>query len=354
MNMKVIEVKDKKDIKRFTDLAARLYDSGNKTEDPGDITKLLEGTHVLSKYFTLKAYLVTDDGNKVRGRFGLTIYDNDDSLYLGYFECENDPEAARAIFDYASEYAKANGFKRVVGPVDSSFWIKYRLKINKFEAPYTGEPYNLDYYLGLFEDNGFKVAEHYVSHRFATVDESYSNPKFTEHYNEFISRGYSIVKPAMEDFDKVIEEVYELISDLYSDFPIYKYISKEDFVAVFSSYKKIINMDMVRMAYYNGKAAGFYISVPNYGNIVYDLTPLNILKILKIRKDPKDYVMLYMGVDPRHTGLGKALCYAIAEELKKSNLPSIGALQKDGKITQKYGEEVVNDVYEYVLLQKEI
>ena len=352
--MKVIEVKNKKDIKRFTDLASRLYDAKNNTEDPGDITKLLEGKHVLSKYFTLKAFLVTDDADNVKARFGLTIYDKDDTLYLGYFESEDNSEAAKAVFDYAADYAAANGFKRITGPVDSSFWIKYRLKINKFEAPYTGEPYNKDYYLKLFEDNGFKVAEHYVSHRFETVDESYSNPKFTEHYNEFISKGYSIIKPEMADFDKVIGEVYEMISELYSDFPIYKYVSREDFIEVFSSYKKIINMDMVRMAYFEGKAVGFYISVPNYGNIVYNLTPANILKILKIRKDPKDYVMLYMGVDRKHTGLGKALCYAIAEELKKSNLPSIGALQKDGKITQKYGEEVVSDVYEYVLLQKDI
>ena len=44
------------------------------------------------------------------------------------------------------EYAKEHKFRKIIGPVDASFWLKYRLKINKFERPYTGEPYNKDYY----------------------------------------------------------------------------------------------------------------------------------------------------------------------------------------------------------------
>ena len=41
----------------------------------------------------------------------------------------------------------------------------------------------------------------------------------------------------------------------------------------------------------------------------------NILKILRLRKKPKKYVMLYMGVDRNHTGLGKAIVQSIVDEL---------------------------------------
>jgi hypothetical protein len=34
--------------------------------------------------------------------------------------------------------------------------------------------------------------------------------------------------------------------------------------------------------------------------------------------------------------------------------PRIGALAHDGKVTQNYAKEMVNNVYEYVLLEKEI
>ena len=64
--------------------------------------------------------------------------------------------------------------------------------------------------------------------------------------------------------------------------------------------------------------------------------------------------MLYMGVDRNHTGLGKALASSIVEELKQNNLPSIGALAKDGKITQKYGSDAIDAQCEYVLLERKI
>ena len=64
--------------------------------------------------------------------------------------------------------------------------------------------------------------------------------------------------------------------------------------------------------------------------------------------------MLYLGVDRNHKGLGKAIAYSMAEELKKNNLPSINVLIRDGNVNIKYGEDKINDVYEYVLLEREV
>ena len=121
------------------------------------------------------------------------------------------------------------------------------------------------------------------------------------------------------------------------------------------SYKQIMNMSMTKLAYYNGKAVGFYVSIPDYGNLVYHTgNPVNIAKILMTKKKPKRYVMLYMGVDQQHRGLGKALVYAIMKELMASGLPSIGALMRDGKLTQTYANGDITGVYEYVLLERTI
>ena len=346
--------KEDKYINDFIKLTPKLYDKNDNMEDPDTIKSILLEKHPLSKYFKLDKFLIYDKDDVV-GRFAITRYPDDkDTCYIGFFECINDKKVAKELFNSANKFASDNGYKNIIGPVDASFWIKYRLKINKFERPYTGEPYNKDYYFDLFKDNGYVVKEHYVSNRYEEVDETYRNPKFKEHYDEFIKLGYEIVKPKDSDFDKCMKEVYKMVTDLYSDFPIYKNVKEKDFLEVFSSFKKIINMDMVRMAYFKGEPVGFYISVPNYNNIVYHLTPVNIAKILKIRKKPKDYVMLYMGVEKGHTGLGKALVYSIMLELMESGLPSIGALARDGKINAKYASEMIDSTYEYVLLGKEV
>ncbi len=341
-------------VKDFVSLPKMLYDKATNMEAPGTVKSIITGTHVLSSYFDLEVYIIYDRKNVV-GRFALTTYEGDNVAFLGFFECVHDKAVAAYLFSLADAGCRELGRRALQGPVDASFWIKYRLKINRFDVPpYTGEPYNKDYYYDLFLDAGYEVCEHYTSNEFRNVDETYGNEKFEQRFKAFADHGYSIVSPTLQEYDKAVEDVYRMIADLYSDFPIFKYISKDDFLKQFASYKSIMNMTMTKMAYYQGKAVGFYISIPDYGNMVYHLNPINLIQILRLRKKPKKYVMLYMGVDSAHTGLGKALVYSIMKELMKSGLPSIGALVRDGKPNQKYVHEEVRGVYEYVLLQKEI
>lgn len=353
--MKLVKVgTEKSNIKRFVDFPKRMYSSKDNMESASQMKALLEGTHPLSKYFDLDAYLILRD-DVTAGRFAITTYPDDTTAYLGFFECINDKEVSSFLFSEAEKIAKEKKCSVIIGPVDASFWLKYRLKINNFDLPpYTGEPYNKDYYLELFQNSGYEISEHYTSSAFRSVGEDYINEKFENRYKEFLAQGYKIESPKAEEYEKAVEEVYTLITELYSDFPIYKNVSKEDFCEMFKSYKTIMNMSMTKMAYYNGKAVGFYISLPDYGNRVYHAGLLDIPGILKTRKHPDRYVMLYMGVDQKHRGLGKALVYAIMKELMKSGLPSIGALARDGKVTQNYAEEEKTSIYEYVLLKHEL
>ncbi len=356
MKMECIEfTNEKKYINQFIKLGRSLYEKKQNMQDDKELRSVLCGEHVLSKYFKLYKFLILKNKKPI-GRFAITAYENDSTAYLGFFECVNDSAVAKFLFEKAYEFSKSKGFERIVGPVDASFWIKYRLKINLFDKPpYTGEPYNREYYLKLFKESGYEICEHYTSGIFDKVDIGYDNSKYTQRLKAFSENGYEIISPKPEDFDRVLKELYHLIIDLYSDFPIFKSVCEEDFLEHFKNFKLIIDMRMVKMAYFNGKPVGFYISLPNYSNLVHHTDKLSsLIKILKIRKNAKDYVMMYMGVDREHTGLGKALVQSIIEELKILQVPSIGALQRDGKITQKYAEELIEDRYEYVLLRKEI
>ncbi len=341
-------------IKDFLSLPKELYGRLDNMEDSGTMESLLIGTHPLSSYFRLEPFLVYDEKRPV-ARFAITTYEGDDTAYLGFFECINDKNVSGFLFEKAYDHCKDAGFSRIEGPVDASFWIKYRLKINRFDVlPYTGEPYNKEYYYDLFLDAGYEVSQHYTSNLYRSVDDGYVNEKYEERFKIFTDNGYRIESPRAEDFDKCLKDVYRMVTELYGDFPVFKNVSEEDFIKVFSSYKQIMNMTMTKIAYYKDKAVGFYVSIPDYGNIVYHLNPVNLIKILGLKKKPKRYVMLYMGVEPQHQGLGKAIVYSIMKELMKSGLPSIGALARDGKITQKYAFDDVTDVYEYVLLERRL
>lgn len=341
-------------IDEFLKLPNILYDKSTNTEDPNTVKKLLTEKHPLSKYFKLYKFLIYDE-NELVGRFTITKYPNDNVAYLGFFECINDAKTAKFLFKSVDKFCLKNNINKVIGPVDASFWIKYRLKINLFDnLPYTAEPYNKEYYLKLFQDNNYKIIEHYTSNIYKPVEYNYINNKYESRYLNYINNGFKIISPNIKDFDSILEDLYTLLTKLYKDFPIYKHINKEDFISIFKSYKKIINPTMLKLAYYENKLVGFFISIPNYNNKVYNLTLPNILKILTIKHKPKEYIMLYMGVEPEYKGLGSSLVYSIINELKESNLPSIGALAKDGKVSQNYAKELIDKQYEYVLLEREL
>lgn len=143
--------------------------------------------------------------------------------------------------------------------------------------------------------------------------------------------------------------------ELYSHFPTYKRITKTEFCTRYKSLKPILNYNMVRLAYYKGKPVGFFISVPNYGNLVCGkLTPWKLIRILARKRKPSSYVMLYMGVDREHRGLGKALAEDIRSELKRLQVPSVGALIRDGNINKNYVENIREFEYRYALFQKNV
>ena len=354
--MKLVKFEnEKRYVRDFINLPKKLYDSSENMENPNTVKKILLGTHPLSKYFKLDKFLVFDDNGKAVGRFCITTYEGDNTAYMGFFECINDNEIAKFLFDKMFVFCKERNYEKVQGPVDASFWIKYRLKINNFETPYTGEPYNKDYYFVFFKENGFDVKEHYTSNVFLAIDETYVNEVFEKRFDEFVSKGYEIRSLKNGEFSKAIDDVYRLLIVLYKDFPIFKEIEIESFRELFNSYEQIIDNDMTKFAYFNGEMVGFYISIPDYGNLVYHTDNLfNIFKILRRKKKPKRFVMLYIGVDLQHRGLGKALVYAIMKELKINGLPSISALIRDGRVNQKYALKDVTDVYEYVLLERRL
>lgn len=341
-------------VEAFLSLPNKLYKENENMEDRSTTKKILLGRHPLSEYFKVYKFLIYK-AKELSGRFILTQYPKDDTLYLGFFECVDNKEVADYLFYNVEHFAKLHGFKKIVGPVDASFWVKYRLKINKFDKPYTGEPYNKDYYYDMFLSHGYSVAEHYTSNIFPVVDRQYKNDKLKDRLNRINEQGYVIKSPQKQDFNKVMDEVYDMIIDLYKDFPVFKKIRRETFMQLFNNYKYILDYRMVKMAYYNGESVGFFISTPDYSNVVYHLDGLSsVVNANRIKNNPPRYIMLYLGAKKKHPGVGAALSEVMLEELQRLQVPSIGALMKDGKMTQNFAKDLAEGCYEYVLLEKEI
>jgi len=230
------------------------------------------------------------------------------------------------------------------------------LKIDNFDKrPYVGEPYNKEYYYRMFTDNGYVVKDKYTSDSYDKVEDPRSIERFNKRYDYFIEKGYEFKSPTLDEWDKAIGEVYELIMKLYRGFNTFVELEKNDFLEIFGAYKSILDLNMVKLAYYEGKAVGFVIGIPNYNNRVYHLGNIkNLLDIMKIKKRADEYIITYMGVDNEHRGLARALSRLLLIELKKKDAAFVGALIREGTATSTIVKETLNFKYNYVLMKRRL
>jgi len=356
-SIKVEQGINDKIIKDFIQLPSQLY----KSECPQDRNtelNILNNKHVLSDTFEIMpfvAYKIDKNKEIVVARCIVTLYKEDEIGYIGFFECIDSRYVCSKLFEKVEDYIRSKNKTKIVGPVDSSFWIKYRFKHKStliFSETYTGEPYNKIYYTDLWRECGYNISDTYESNFYRLIEKDDMSEKLSNRLNMLNNKGYKIVKLKRRNFNKDIIKIYKLIKETYKNFPIYKDITQEQFVKLFKNLKYILNFSMVKLVYKDGNAVGFIINIPNYNTC--NINNINILKLLKIRLKPKEYIIMYIGVKREHLGIGSALAEDTKRELYNKKCTSIGALVHKGKASGGYYKELIEHRTEYVILTKEI
>ncbi len=340
-------------LKGFLALPKALYPRERRTQDTKAEKAILNGTHPLSGEFTVRAYLAVDDGASPQGRCVLTYYPDDPAAYVGFFECVEDLDVCRALLSAAEAQARADGKEKLVGPLNASFWIGYRFKVENFDEHFTGEPDNLPYYADFWEACGFTVSERYYSNYLRSPTPEDPSEKWEKRLQRALDKGYEIRSLERGKFDEALRDIYRMLVRLYAKFPAFKLITEEQFTALFGSLKYVVDYECVLLGYKDGELAGFFVCVPNYGTLVDgDLSLRDLPAILRIRRNCKEYVILYIGVDRKHLGLGGAFAQTIRQIGQNKGAGSIAALIHEGNGSGVFFRELTTHTARYVLLEK--
>ena len=340
-------------LKGFLALPKALYPRERRTQDTKAERAILNGTHPLSGEFTVRAYLAVDDGASPQGRCVLTYYPDDPAAYVGFFECVEDLDVCRALLSAAEAQARADGKEKLVGPLNASFWIGYRFKVENFDEHFTGEPDNLPYYADFWEACGFTVSERYYSNYLRSPTPEDPSEKWEKRLQRALDKGYGIRSLERGKFDEALRDIYRMLVRLYAKFPAFKLITEEQFTALFGSLKYVVDYECVLLGYKDGELAGFFVCVPNYGTLVDgDLSLRDLPAILRIRRNCKEYVILYIGVDRKHLGLGGAFAQTIRQIGQNKGAGSIAALIHEGNSSGVFFRELTTHTARYVLLEK--
>jgi GNAT superfamily N-acetyltransferase len=167
MPVEVRPVASKRELKAFMRLPWRLYRNEPNWVPPllTDLRKRLDRErnpffeHAEAEYF-----LAWRDGRPV-GRITAQVdrnfnefQDNEWGMF-GFFECEDDPEAAGALLDAAAAWLRGRGRDRMVGPMDFTTNDECGLLVEGHDrTPIIFTPWQHPYYQGLLEGAGLTKA----------------------------------------------------------------------------------------------------------------------------------------------------------------------------------------------------
>ena len=160
--LEVVEVKTRKDLRRFIRFPDRLYKGCAQYVPALHSEEMHSLTDAASlHYCNLRLWMVYD-GSKPMGRIGAMINPRYNELYgrkyvrFGWFDCVNDIEVARLLFDAATQWARGEGMVQIHGPLQYDTLGKQGMMVEGYEhVPPFNCPYNFPYYNDLVTALGF-------------------------------------------------------------------------------------------------------------------------------------------------------------------------------------------------------
>jgi len=260
-------------------------------------------------------FLARRDG-KVVGRIAAIIDRNfievrqEQIGLFGFFEAEDDKEAAQALFNKAAEWLKARGITRMLGPASPSMNDEIGVLVDAFDLPpMIKMVWNPCYYPALYEQAGFRKAMDLWAWMIRHEDIS----------ERLVRAGAAILKRSratlrnvnMKKFDREVKTVREIYNRAWANNWGFVPWTEAEFNHIAKSLKSVIDPNMVLIA----EIDGFALSLPDVNmalkHINGRLFPFGLPILLWHARKINQVRVVILGVakEFRNRGLDTAMYY---------------------------------------------
>lgn len=316
--MRIIEVKDQRDLNRFLALPYRLYKNDPMWVPPLRAEMRAQfnpNTNPFLKHCQYVLLLAVED-NTVVGRIA-AFYDELANQFwgepvglFGYFECHQDPNTAEQLLISARNWLMKAGMKKMRGP-----WTfvtqEWGSVVEGFEPPpVIMSPYNPPVYNRFYEDFGLGKIKDLLIYEI-DAQKGYQIPERIINLTDIIAKRYAVSTRALDmgNLDQEAENIILLSNQSLTENWGYSPVTDEEVNVMVADLKRIIQPQGVIFAEdQTGKLVGFAIAIPDINQLLRGLNgrlfPFGWIKLLRGIPKLTHYRMFALGVIPEYHGKG--------------------------------------------------
>ncbi|RJP82253.1 MAG: N-acetyltransferase [Candidatus Zixiibacteriota bacterium] len=308
-------IRKPKQLKDFFALPYRIYDGDPHWVAPliSDQKKLLDPKrHPFFDHAQMTRLIVRRNGKAV-GR--ICAIDNRAHVeywqepvgFFGFFECLNDPEAARELIDAAAGWLKPRGLNALRGPMNPSTNETIGLLVDGFDSsPMVMMTYNPPWYADLLEGAGL-----------AKIKDVYAYKLTQEDITDRVKRAKDIlhqrlkvtVRPIeVKHLRHEIERVRAIYNSAWSKNWGFVPMTSAEFDHIARDMKQILDPALAVIVEAGDKPIGFSLALPDVNVALKHargrLFPFGIIKVLRAAKHIHHARVLTMGVIEEYRNRG--------------------------------------------------
>lgn len=233
---------------------------------------------------------------------------------FGFFECEDDPEAAHALLSAAEAWLRARGRDRMVGPMSFTTNDECGVLIDGYDLlPSVLTEWHHPYYPQLIEGAGLTKAMDLYMWSLDVADRSSVHPALWRAAAEVEKYGITVRSMRKKDMEAEIGRFLEVYNAAWERNWGFVPLTDEEVRHYAKDLKPLLDENWAFIAEKDGEPVAAALSLPDYNQVLRHLNgrllPFGWAKALWYRRKIDRVRVLALGAKPewQHTGVGARL-----------------------------------------------
>ena len=330
LTIEQLDPSQKNQVRRFVNVPFRLYRKHPQWVPPIRIDaedQLDKKKHPYYEHSDGDFFIASQDGRDV-GRIGVfenrpyNEYHGVRQAHFYFFDCENDEDAARALFERAFEWARGRNLNRIIGPKGLGPLDGYGMLVEGFEhrQMMTMMNYNYEYYPRLVEELGFEkevdfVSAYLHSPEFHLPDRIHSIAQRAARRSSLDVVRFKNKRHLVSWAGRIGEAYNKAFVNNWEYYPL----TQREIDFVVSNIMTIADPRLMKVIAHDGEAVGFLFAFPDVSAALQRsqgrLLPFGLIDILLEMRRTKWVALNGAGILPEFQGRGgNALLYSEMEK----------------------------------------